>query len=200
MAEARAVHPLLAPDIVTTAYANGIFPMADDDGEILWFCPDPRAVIELDRFHVPKTLRQLYKQRRFQVTVDGDFARVIRECAERPEGTWISDDIIEAYTRLHEMGRAHSVEAWRGGELAGGLYGVEVGGVFCGESMFHRERDASKVALVCLVERMVERGFCLLDVQFMTDHLQRLGAELISRDEYLRRLHEAIDRPCRLTD
>ncbi len=192
------MHPLLAPDILNTAYANGIFPMADDDGEILWFCPDPRAVIELGAFHLPRTLRQLYKQRRFELSLDRDFGRVIGECADRPEGTWISDDIVEAYTLLHEQGRAHSVEAWRDGELAGGLYGVEVGGVFCGESMFHRQRDASKVALAYLVERMVERGFCLLDVQFMTEHLRGFGAELISRDEYLRRLHDAVDRPCRL--
>ena len=194
------MHPLLTPEILTSAYANGIFPMADDDGEILWFCPDPRAVIELDRFHVSKTLRQLYNQRRFDLTVDRDFARVIRSCAERPEGTWISEDMIEAYTRLHELGMVHSIEAWRGGELAGGLYGLALGGVFCGESMFHRQRDASKVALVYLVERMTERSFCLLDVQFMTDHLKRFGAKLISRGEYLRRLHEAVDQPCRLAD
>jgi leucyl/phenylalanyl-tRNA--protein transferase len=194
------MHPLLEPDILTTAYANGIFPMADDDGEILWFCPDPRAVIELDRFHVSKTLRQLYKKQQFELTIDSDFAGVIRNCAERPEGTWISQDIVEAYTGLHHLGRAHSVEAWRDGMLVGGLYGVEVGGVFCGESMFHRQRDASKVALVHLVERMTQRGFCLLDVQFMTEHLKSFGAGLISREEYLRRLHESLDQPCRLTD
>jgi leucyl/phenylalanyl-tRNA--protein transferase len=189
--------PHLLPEILLNAYSRGIFPMADDDGEVLWFCPDPRTIIELDGFHVPKTLGQLYRQDRFELTVNRGFHAVITECADRPEGTWISPDFVEVYGRLHEMGYAHSVEAWLGGELAGGLYGVTVGGAFCGESMFHQRRDASKVALVYLVERLVERGFQLLDVQFMTPHLARFGAVEIPREQYLQRLAEAIELPCR---
>ncbi len=192
------MHPLLTPDILLAAYANAVFPMADESGEIRWFCPDPRAVIELNELHVSKTLGQLHRQNRFELTIDRDFPAVIRACARRKEGTWISPDIIEAYIRLHELGRAHSVEAWQEGRLAGGLYGVRVGGVFCGESMFHLQRDASKVALVHLVERLIQGGFVLLDVQFMTEHLERLGARLIPRDEYLRRLREAAGLSCRL--
>ena len=124
----------------------------------------------------------------------------MRECARRPEGTWISDEIVRAYGRLHELGLAHSVEAYRHGELAGGLYGVAVGGVFCGESMFHRQRDASKVALVYLLDRMAERGFCLLDVQFMTEHLKQFGAEEIPQSDYLQRLGAALKLTCRFAD
>lgn len=187
----------LEPASLMTAYANGIFPMAEEDGSIQWYCPDPRAVVELGRFHVSKTLRQLCRQGRFEIYVDRAFETVMRECAQRSEGTWISDEIVEAYCRLHELGLAHSVEAYRQGELAGGLYGVAVGGVFCGESMFHRQRDASKVALVYLLDRMVERGFRLLDIQFMTDHLKQFGAEEITQHEYLNRLQAALNCECR---
>ena len=192
--------PQLSPEILLAAYRRGIFPMADEDGEVLWFCPDPRAIIELDRFHASKTLRQSYRQGRFKLTVNRDFRAVITACADRPEGSWISADFVEAYGLLHDLGHAHSVEAWRGDELAGGLYGVAVGGVFCGESMFHQRRDASKMALLHLVERMVERGFRLLDVQFLTGHLARFGASEIPRQAYLRRLAEAIQLPCRFAD
>jgi len=190
----------LSPEVLLTAYSRGIFPMADDDGDILWFCPDPRTIIELDRFHASATLRQLCRRGRFEVVVNRDFSGVIRACADREEGTWISPDVVEAYCRLHELGYAHSVEAWQEGELAGGLYGVAIGGVFCGESMFHRRRDASKVALVHLVQRMKERGYSLLDVQFTTPHLTRFGAVEIPRREYLRRLEQAIRKPCRFVD
>ena len=192
--------PHLLPQILLTAYSRGIFPMASDEGEVMWFCPDPRVILELDRFHVPGTLGQLYRQGRFRLTVNRSFHAVITACAERPEGTWISPAFVEAYDKLHELGHAHSVEAWQGGDLAGGLYGVALGGVFCGESMFHWQRDASKVALVYLVERMIERGFGLLDVQFMTEHLARFGAVEIPREQYLQRLTEAIALPCRFAD
>ncbi len=179
-----------------TAYANGIFPM-DVDGELCWFSPDPRAILPLDAFHVPRTLRQVVRQGRFEIRVDGDFAAVILACAERPiEQTWISEEIVAAYTRLHELGFAHSVEAWRDGELAGGLYGVALGGAFFGESMFHRRRDASKAALVALVERMKARGFSLLDVQWPTPHLRRFGVIEVPRREYLRRLRAALLLKC----
>lgn len=190
----------LEPASLMTAYANGIFPMADQDGSIQWFSPDPRAVVEPGKFHASKTLRQLCRQGRFEICVDRDFEAVMRACARRPEGTWISDEIVRAYGRLHELGLAHSVEAYRHGELAGGLYGVAVGGVFCGESMFHRQRDASKVALVYLLDRMGERGFCLLDVQFMTEHLKQFGAEEIPQSDYLQRLSEALKLTCRFAD
>ncbi len=188
--------PNLAPEILLAAYANGIFPMADEDGRLMWFSPDPRAVIELDAFHVPRTLGSLCRKRRFDLTVNREFGAVMLACADRAEGTWISEDIFEAYGRLHTLGYAHSVEAWQDGELAGGLYGVEVGAIFCGESMFHVRRDASKVALVYLVERMVQKGFCLLDIQFMTPHLARFGAVDIPREEYLQRLSLAVEKQC----
>ncbi|MCK6484871.1 MAG: leucyl/phenylalanyl-tRNA--protein transferase [Gemmatimonadaceae bacterium] len=188
--------PDLEPTRLLTAYANGIFPM-DVDGELCWFSPDPRAILPLDAFHVPRTLRQVVRQGRFEIRVDGDFAAVILACAERPiEQTWISEEIVAAYTRLHELGFAHSVEAWRDGELAGGLYGVALGGAFFGESMFHRRRDASKAALVALVERMKARGFSLLDVQWPTPHLRRFGVIEVPRREYLRRLRAALLLKC----
>jgi leucyl/phenylalanyl-tRNA--protein transferase len=191
------MQPVLAPHLLLEAYRLGIFPMADEDGRIRWFSPDPRAIIDLDRFHVPRTLRQVYRQRRFEVRVDTAFERVIRACADRPEPTWISPEIIHAYTRLHGLGHAHSVESWQMGHLVGGLYGVALGGAFFGESMFHHIADASKVALVALVERLTQRGFFLLDVQFHTPHLARFGAREIPRAEYLQRLQQAVLQPRR---
>jgi len=182
----------LTPEGLITAYANGIFPMGDPWGGISWYAPDPRAIIELDDFHVSSTLRQTCRQGRFELCVSRDFAGVIRACADRPDGSWITDEVIGAYEALHGLGLAHSVEAWQDGELAGGLYGVALGGAFFGESMFHRVRDASKVALVLLVERMRERGLVLLDIQYLTPHLKRFGAVEISRRDYLRRLRQAI--------
>jgi len=194
------MQPVLAPHLLLEAYRLGIFPMADEDGQIRWFSPDPRAIIELDRFHIPRTLRQVYRQGRFDVRVDTAFDRVIRACADRPEPTWISPEIIQAYTGLYRCGHAHSVESWQGGCLVGGLYGVALGGAFFGESMFHRVTDASKVALMALVERLTQRGFCLLDVQFDTPHLARFGTGEIPRAEYLRRLQQAVLQPCRFVD
>jgi len=189
----------LTPDVLAAAYANGIFPM-DVEGTIQWFSPDPRAIIDLDRFHASRNLRQLYRSGRFEIRIDTRFGDVIRACADREDGTWISPEIIQAYTRLHELGLAHSVESWHGGELAGGLYGVALGGAFFGESMFHRRTDASKVALLALAERMRDRGFALLDVQFPTPHLEQFGAVEIPRAEYLERLKAALEIDTRLAD
>lgn len=189
-------NPLLLPEPLLSAYASGIFPM-DVDGRIEWFSPDPRAILRLDKFHVSGTLRQTVRQRRFELRFNADFRGVMQGCADRPDGTWISREILVAYTRLHELGFAHSVEAWIGDQLAGGLYGVQLGGAFFGESMFHRVRDASKVALVGLVQHMREAGMSLLDVQFRTPHLDRFGVVEIPREEYLRRLDSAIRMDCR---
>ena len=194
------VRPDLAPEKLLAAYAVGIFPMADDKGEVHWLAPDPRAVIELEAIKVPRSLRAPRKRGEFQLRVNSAFAEVIAGCADRREGTWISKDIKDAYRVLHQLGFAHSVEAWRGEELAGGLYGVAIGGAFFGESMFHRVTDASKLALVYLVERMRRRGFALLDVQFLTEHLRRFGAVEISRTEYERRLRRALSLTCSFVD
>lgn len=165
-------------------------------GRIRWFSPDPRAILPLDSFHASKTLMATYRKGVFEIRINTAFAEVMRQCADREEGTWITPAIIRNYVQLHEMGLAHSVEAWRAGQLAGGLYGVALGGAFFGESMFHRHRDASKVALVALVQRMKERGFTLLDIQYTTEHLQRFGCMEIPREDYLRKLAVALRRDC----
>jgi leucyl/phenylalanyl-tRNA--protein transferase len=188
---------VIDPALLVRAYREGIFPMALEDGEIGWFSPDPRGVIPLDDFHVPARLARVVRQARFSVSVDRDFAGVMSACAAgRAEGTWISDAILEAYRALFRLGLAHSVEVWRGDRLVGGLYGVHLGGAFFGESMFHRETDASKVALVALVDRLRRRGFTLLDTQWVTPHLEQFGAVEISRTEYLRWLKRAIGKDC----
>ncbi len=187
---------MIAPEFLLEAYRRGIFPMAMDDGEIGWFSPDPRAIIPLDdHFHIPHGLRRALKRNRFELRFDTVFGEVMHACADRGE-TWISGEIIETYCELHRLGFAHSVEAWLDGELVGGLYGVSLGGAFFGESMFHRHTDASKIALVALVERLRERGYKLLDTQWLTPHLQTFGACEISRAAYLRRLAAAMQRAC----
>ncbi len=186
----------LTPEGVELAYRHGIFPMADErTAEILWFRPDPRAVIPLDGFHVSRSLARTLRRAVFDVRVDTDFEGVMRGCADRPEGTWISERFVEVYGALHRAGKAHSVEAWREGRLAGGVYGLALGGAFMAESMFHRETDASKVALAALTSRLRERGFILLDVQYVTPHLESLGAIEITRREYERRLERALALP-----
>jgi leucyl/phenylalanyl-tRNA--protein transferase len=185
----------LEPGTLLAAYRSGMFPMPY--GSVLaWWSPDPRAVLPLDSLRVSRSLRR--STGRYDVRVDTAFEQVIDGCADlrRPSG-WISPEIWAAYNRLHRLGWAHSVEAWslEDGELAGGLYGVAIGGLFAGESMFHRRTDASKVALVALVERMRSRGMPLLDVQWCTPHLEALGARDIPRVEYLERLAEAISLP-----
>ena len=188
----------LDPETLLSAYAQGVFPMADRDGKIRLYTADPRGIIPLDAFHVPQTLRQLVRKPPdkggFELRINYDFEATMRACmANRPEGSWINSELIRAYTRLHDLGYAHSVEAWRDGKLAGGLYGVSLGAAFFGESMFHRERDASKVALVHLVGRLLEREFELLDTQATTPHLRRFGCVDIPAREYLLRLRRAME-------
>ncbi len=188
---------MIDPALLVRAYREGVFPMALDDGDIGWFSPDPRAIVPLDMFHVPARLARVVRSGRFEVRIDTAFEPVMRACAERPDdGTWISEEIVESYLALHRLGLAHSVETWREGRLAGGLYGVSLGGAFFGESMFHRETDASKVALVALVDRLQRRGFSLLDTQWTTPHLEQFGTIEIPRDEYLVRLNEAVRKNC----
>jgi leucyl/phenylalanyl-tRNA--protein transferase len=181
----------LNPEILEACYRAGAFPMADRYGRIEFYRSDPRSVLELDSLHVSKTLGRVVRKGVYEVRVDYDFEGVIRACARRSE-SWISEEIIRGFTVLHERGKAHSVEAYRDNELVGGLYGVTLGGAFMGESMFSRMRDASKVCLVHLVERLNERGYVLLDCQIQNDHLASLGAIEIPEKEYLRRLKEAL--------
>jgi leucyl/phenylalanyl-tRNA--protein transferase len=178
------------------AYRVGLFPMADPRGRISWYDADPRAIIELDRLHVPRSLARTMRRGIYEVRVDTRFHEVIAGCARRPS-TWISRRLIGACTILHERGLAHSVEAFRDGILSGGLYGIALGGAFFGESMYAEAPDASKVCTVALVERLRERRFALLDCQTRTSHTARLGATLISRREYLQRLEQALAVDCR---
>ncbi|MDP6573762.1 MAG: leucyl/phenylalanyl-tRNA--protein transferase [Rhodospirillales bacterium] len=197
----------LTPELLLRAYAAGIFPMAESrhDPNIFWVDPEVRAILPFEEFRVPRSLRKTVRRGIFEVRCDTAFADVIRACAEVTPGrrdTWINDEIIAAYSALHELGHAHSVECWLGTELVGGLYGVALGGAFCGESMFSRHTDASKVALVHLVARLALGGFTLLDVQFVTDHLRRFGVVEIPARRYLRHLGEALEVraafPCEL--
>ncbi|KKL65124.1 hypothetical protein LCGC14_2158110 [marine sediment metagenome] len=189
----------LSPSRLVAAYSSGAFPMPDPDdpSEILWFSPDPRALLPLDeRFHVSRRLARTLRQGRLTCTVDRAFTAVMLGCRQREEGSWISDDFLAAYGRLHELGLAHSVEAWadedRCGDPAGGVYGVTLGGAFFAESMFHRQTDAGKVALVHLVECLRRDGFVLCDVQWLTPNLKRFGACEISRAEYMLQLAGAL--------
>ena len=185
---------MIDPELLLQGYRLGVFPMAMEDDSIQWFSPDPRAILPLEDFHVPHALRRIARKKVFETTVDKAFSKVIKACAKR-EDTWINLEIIESYTQLHELGCAHSVEAWKEGTLAGGLYGVAVGGAFFGESMFHYVTDASKIALVTLVEHLRDRKFALLDTQWLTPHLQQFGGIEISRDHYLRLLRRAVELP-----
>jgi len=183
---------MIEPEVLVQGYRLGVFPMAMDDGAIEWFSPDPRAILPLDKFHVPHTLERIARKRSFEIRIDVSFVDVVKECAHRP-ATWINDEIIESYRQLHLLGHAHSVEAWKNGKLAGGLYGVSIGGAFFGESMFHHVRDASKIALLALVERLREKRFTLLDTQWLTPHLQKFGAIEIPRTKYLEILNNAVN-------
>jgi leucyl/phenylalanyl-tRNA--protein transferase len=191
---------VLSPELLLCAYASGVFPMANDrfDPTIHWIEPRRRGILPLEAFHVPKSLRKVIRQARFETRVDSAFAQVIEACAasrpERPR-TWLNDELLELYCALHELGYAHSVEAWTGGRLAGGLYGVSLGAAFFGESMFTHQRDASKVALVELVSRLRAGRYRLLDTQFVTDHLRRFGAIEVSRPAYRVLLRDAIESP-----
>jgi leucyl/phenylalanyl-tRNA---protein transferase len=188
------------PKFLCTAYSNGYFPMADSKtGEINWYSPDPRTIFDLNEFHIPRSLKMTLKKKEFDGSINKRFEEVIRACAEREE-TWISETIIQSYIQLHQLGLAHSVETWKNGKLAGGLYGVAIRGAFFGESMFSRIRDGSKIALVNLVTLLKKRGFTLLDTQYLTPHLEKFGAREIPRTEYIRRLEESLTITCLFTD
>ncbi|MCC6979342.1 MAG: leucyl/phenylalanyl-tRNA--protein transferase [Candidatus Melainabacteria bacterium] len=189
------LEPEFTAELVLRAYTAGIFPMGHDDGIIRWYSPDPRCIIPLDSFHASKRLMRTIRQGKFEMRVNHDFAGVMKLCADR-DSTWITDEIFRVYIELHEHGFAHSVEAYQDGKIVGGLYGVSIGGAFMGESMFHTATDASKVCLVYLVERMKERGFVLLDSQYVTDHLSTFNAVNIPRQEYLERLRHALTLKC----
>jgi leucyl/phenylalanyl-tRNA--protein transferase len=185
------------------AYRHGIFPWPLEDGTLAWFSPDPRAIIEPPELHVSRRLGDTLRSGRFTTTLDQAFAQVIDGCAtagDRRGSTWITPEMRRAYVRLHDLGIAHSVEVWRDGQLAGGTYGVGMGGVFCAESMFHRVRDASKVALVRLRDHLLARGYVLWDIQQWTPHTGSLGAKEILRAEYLKRVAAAVDLPVTFSD
>jgi len=181
----------LTPELILEAYPQGMFPMVEPDGSFGWWSPDPRAVLELDSVHVSRRLARRARSGRYEVRIDTAFAGVIQACAERDE-TWISSEVIEAYTELHRQGIAHSVEAWEGERLVGGLYGVSLGGAFMAESMFHRETDAGKVALLALVERLRERDYLLCDIQYVTRATSVFEPLELPRERYLFRLQKAL--------
>jgi len=192
----------LDPETLIEAYCNGVFPMADADGKVRWYTADPRGILPLDKFHIPQNLAQFMRSPRndFEVRINHNFEKTMRACMEARTGrTWINQQMIEAYLRLHELKLAHSVEVWHRGELAGGLYGVSIRGAFFGESMFHCVRDASKVALVHLVQRLRDRGYQLLDSQASTPHLRRFGCIEISAEDYADRLRSALEKDCTFT-
>ena len=189
---------MIPTELLLAAYASGWFPMADEEGVISWYSPDPRGILPIETFHVPSRLERVVRKGALQVEIDTAFEEVMRACAEAERepgdtGTWISEEIIESYCALHAQGCAHSVEVRQNGVLVGGLYGVALGGAFFGESMFHRATDASKVALVALVERLRSHGFLLLDTQWVTAHLQQFGAIEIPRPQYLRLLEQSLE-------
>jgi leucyl/phenylalanyl-tRNA--protein transferase len=189
--------------LIVSAYRSGYFPMAESrSGPISWHSPDPRAIIPLEDFNIPRSLRREMKRSACAITVDRAFEQVIAECAKRrfPDDTWISDDIVRVYTELHGMGIAHSMETWQEGELVGGLYGLAIGGAFFGESMFSRVSNASKFALVSLVGRLIARGYRLLDTQIMNEHIRQFGAIDVPRDRYLLLLAEALSVPVRFAE
>ncbi|HMK38859.1 MAG TPA: leucyl/phenylalanyl-tRNA--protein transferase [Bacteroidota bacterium] len=188
-------HERFDPALVVSAYRNGFFPMAESrSGPISWHSPDPRAIVPLDRFNIPRSLRREMNRSACTMTVDRAFDQVITACAEGrvPDETWISTDIIRVYTELHRMGIAHSVETWLEGKLVGGLYGLALGAAFFGESMFSRIQNGSKFALVSLVGRLNARGYRLLDTQIMNEHMRQFGAVNIPRDHYLELLSGAL--------
>ncbi len=189
----------LSPERLLQAYRAGIFPWFSEGSPILWWSPDPRLVLEPPWLHLPRSLARTVRRGRYRVTADRAFSQVIRSCAEKPrpgqDGTWITEEMASAYERLHRLGFAHSFEAWEGSLLAGGLYGVSLGGAFFGESMFAQHPDASKVAFVRAVEWLGGRGVDLIDCQVKTEHLARFGAREIARDDFLLRLGRALGRP-----
>ena len=195
------MHNLTAADLMY-GYMNGIFPMADSDGTLYWYSPDPRAIIPIDTYKPPRSLRSVINKKTFEIRINTNFEEVMNRCAtprSDGEGTWISPEIVEAYTDLHQMGMAHSVEAYLDGKLVGGLYGVAIGSVFFGESMFYHEPNASKVAFHFLIEILRKQGYKLLDTQFMNDNVRRYGAIEIPRAEYIKLLKKALEKQCVFT-
>jgi leucyl/phenylalanyl-tRNA--protein transferase len=189
---------MLTPQILLKAYSCGLFPMSEsaDDPELFWVDPEVRGIIPLDEFHTPRSLKKVINRGVFDIKINSAFGQVMRECAKETDdrpSTWINDTILKLYQELHETGHAHSVEAWKDGNLVGGLYGVSLGSAFFGESMFSRATDSSKVCLAFLVNHMKSKGFTLLDTQFTTDHLMRFGAIDISRDQYAIHLSKAME-------
>lgn len=183
----------LEPETLLSAYQQGIFPWFDEDTPILWWSPDPRAILEFDNLYVSKRLARTIRTNKFQVTFNQDFDAVVKGCTYRPEeGTWITPEVANAYGEFHRRGHAHSVEVWQQGVLVGGLYGVAIGGLFAGESMFSTVSDASKIALVALVSRLKEKGYQLFDLQIINEHTSTMGATEIPRDNYLARVKIAI--------
>jgi leucyl/phenylalanyl-tRNA--protein transferase len=182
---------LIPPKELLSLYTAGWFPMAMADGSIRCFSPDPRGILPLDGFHIPHGAKKALRDPQWEVRVDSTFEQVVRACGNRRD-TWINETIVQSYVALHRAGHAHSLEIWREGKLAGGLYGVQIGGAFFGESMFHRVPGASKVALICLALRLRKGGFQLLDTQWTTPHLAQFGARSIPRREYLHLLQDAI--------
>lgn len=182
----------LRPATLMRAYRNGIFPWYNEGDPILWWSPDPRAIFPIDRFYLSRRLARTIRAGKFRLTINQAFRDVMLGCADR-ESTWITPEMFEAYTRMHTLGHAHSIEAWFGDQLVGGVYGMAIGGLFSGESMFHRATDASKVALAYLVEYLRIRGFTLFDTQVLTEHTASLGAIEIPRELYLNRLKQALD-------
>ncbi len=195
----------ITPQVLLKAYACGIFPMAEsaDDPGMFWVEPEMRGILPLDSFHIPRSLKKSMRKNTFEIRFDTDFRKVVDYCAEENatrKKTWINPRIRELYCELHDFGHGHSVEAWHGGELVGGLYGVRLGGAFFGESMFSRMTDASKTALVHLVYRMIKGGFVLLDTQFTTAHLERFGVVEVPREAYQNMLEEALQEEGDFTD
>ena len=187
---------LLKPDNMLRLYASGAFPMANDKtGNINWYMPDVRTIIPLDSFNFPRSARKAIEKKNFEIKFDTDFTNVIMGCSEREE-TWISQELIDAYKRLRKRGHVHTVETWLNSELVGGLYGVTFRGAFFGESMFSKVSEASKAALIGLINHLIEKDFLLLDVQYMTEHLQMFGAIEITFDEYTKLLHSSYIRGC----
>ena len=190
----------LSPERLMLAYRSGIFPWYGPGQPILWWSPDPRAVIPLEAFQISRTLRKIINRNIFEIRINSDFSKVIKQCASRHEENygpgWLTKDMIEAYIELHRLGHAHSIEAWSDGELAGGLYGVCIGGFFAGESMFYCKPNASKVALAALVKHLRARGFVLLDCQVITETTARMGAVEVRRKEYLEQLAAALELNC----
>lgn len=188
---------VLTPEMLLVAYANGYFPMAldKDEPELYWFSAEERGVLPIENFNIPRGLRRAMKDHPYTITVNRDFEGVIRACGsltKKRDETWINEEIVRLYTALHQMGRAHSVEAWVGDELKGGLYGVSLGGAFFGESMFSRGPEASKLCLVTLVEILREAGYVLLDTQYVNEHLLQFGVEAVKKRQYLKRLEKAL--------